>query len=53
MVVSPDVGGVARANTFAKMLPSASLAIVYKRRHGDNVVEVDLAKNMENELILF
>jgi hypothetical protein len=29
---------------FAKKLSDAPLAIVYKRRHGDNVIEVDLLK---------
>ncbi|OIW10315.1 hypothetical protein TanjilG_28066 [Lupinus angustifolius] len=40
VVVSPDVGGVARARTFAKKLSDAPLAIVDKRRHGHNVAEV-------------
>ncbi|KAH0879695.1 hypothetical protein HID58_067089 [Brassica napus] len=40
MVVSPDVGGVARARAFAKKLSDAPLAIVDKRRHGHNVAEV-------------
>lgn len=38
VVVSPDVGGVARAR--AKKLSDAPLAIVDKRRHGHNVAEV-------------
>lgn len=41
VVVSPDVGGVARARAFAKKLSDAPLAIVDKRRHGHNVAEVD------------
>ncbi|MCL7022574.1 hypothetical protein MKW94_021596 [Papaver nudicaule] len=40
VVVSPDVGGVARARGFAKKLSDAPLAIVDKRRHGHNVSEV-------------
>ncbi|KAM7274982.1 hypothetical protein ACFE04_016848 [Oxalis oulophora] len=40
IVVSPDVGGVARARAFAKKLGDAPLAIVDKRRHGHNVAEV-------------
>ncbi|KAF6158787.1 hypothetical protein GIB67_040301 [Kingdonia uniflora] len=40
VVVSPDVGGVARARGFAKKLNDAPLAIVDKRRHGHNVSEV-------------
>ncbi|KAL0815786.1 hypothetical protein Bca101_072230 [Brassica carinata] len=42
VVVSPDVGGVARARAFAKKLSDAPLAIVDKRRHGHNVAEVKL-----------
>nr|KAJ0204083.1 hypothetical protein LSAT_V11C500239760 [Lactuca sativa] len=42
VVVSPDVGGVARARAFAKKLSDAPLAIVDKRRHGHNVAEVIL-----------
>lgn len=40
VVVSPDVGGVARARGFAKKLSGAPLAIVDKRRQGHNVSEV-------------
>ncbi|CAM6034063.1 unnamed protein product [Sphagnum compactum] len=40
VVVSPDVGGVARARAFAKKLSDAPLAIVDKRRHGHNISEV-------------
>ncbi|GJU88288.1 ribose-phosphate pyrophosphokinase 1 [Tanacetum coccineum] len=40
VVVSPDVGGVARARAFANKLSDAPLAIVDKRRHGHNVAEV-------------
>ncbi|GER28288.1 ribose-phosphate pyrophosphokinase [Striga asiatica] len=40
VVVSPDVGGVARARAFAKKLGDAPLAIVDKRRHGHNIAEV-------------
>merc|ERR1712216_507412 len=40
VVVSPDVGGVARARAFAKKLDDAPLAIVDKRRSGHNVAEV-------------
>lgn len=41
VVVSPDVGGVARARAFAKKLSDAPLAIVDKRRQGHNVAEVN------------
>jgi ribose-phosphate pyrophosphokinase len=40
VVVSPDVGGVARARAFAKKLDDASLAIIDKRRQAHNVAEV-------------
>lgn len=40
VVVSPDVGGVARARAFAKKLNDAPLAIVDKRRSEHNVSEV-------------
>ncbi|MEL6321035.1 MAG: ribose-phosphate pyrophosphokinase [Cyanobacteria bacterium J06626_14] len=40
VVVSPDVGGVARARAFAKQLNSAPLAIIDKRRQAHNVAEV-------------
>ncbi|KAH9624981.1 hypothetical protein KSS87_012322 [Heliosperma pusillum] len=40
VVVSPDVGGVARARAFAKKLSDAPLAIVDKRRQAHNVAEV-------------
>jgi len=40
VVVSPDVGGVARARAFAKKLSDAPLAIVDKRRQGHNMAEV-------------
>ena len=40
VVVSPDVGGVARARSFAKKLNDAPLAIIDKRRQAHNVVEV-------------
>lgn len=40
VIVSPDVGGVARARGFAKKLNDAPLAIVDKRRQGHNVSEV-------------
>ena len=40
VVVSPDVGGVARARAFAKKLNDAPLAIVDKRRQAHNVAEV-------------
>lgn len=46
VVVSPDVGGVARARAFAKKLSDAPLAIVDKRRHGHNVAEVKSLKTM-------
>lgn len=40
VVVSPDVGGVARARNFAKLLNDAPLAIIDKRRSAHNVAEV-------------
>jgi ribose-phosphate pyrophosphokinase len=40
VVVSPDIGGVARARKFAKQLNDAPLAIVDKRRQAHNVAEV-------------
>ena len=40
VVVSPDVGGVARARAFAKKLGDAPLAIVDKRRQAHNVAKV-------------
>lgn len=40
VVVSPDVGGVARARAFAKKLDDAPLAIIDKRRQEHNVAEV-------------
>ncbi|MBW4477260.1 MAG: ribose-phosphate pyrophosphokinase [Tolypothrix brevis GSE-NOS-MK-07-07A] len=40
VVVSPDVGGVARARGFAKKLNDAPLAIVDKRRQAHNCAEV-------------
>lgn len=40
VVVSPDVGGVARARAFAKKLSDAPLAIIDKRRQAHNVAEV-------------
>ena len=39
VVVSPDVGGVARARAFAKQMRDAPLAIIDKRRSGHNVAE--------------
>jgi ribose-phosphate pyrophosphokinase len=40
VVVSPDVGGVARARAFAKRLNDAPIAIIDKRRQAHNVAEV-------------
>lgn len=39
VIVSPDIGGVARARAFAKRLNDAPLAIVDKRRPAHNQVE--------------
>ena len=39
VVVSPDVGGVARARAFAKQMQDAPLAIIDKRRTGHNMAE--------------
>lgn len=40
VVVSPDVGGVARARALAKRLDDAPLAIIDKRRQAHNIAEV-------------
>jgi ribose-phosphate pyrophosphokinase len=40
VLVSPDVGGVARARAFAKKLDEAPIAIIDKRRSQHNVAEV-------------
>lgn len=40
VIVSPDVGGVARARAFAKKLDDSPLAIIDKRRTKHNVAEV-------------
>jgi len=40
VVVSPDVGGVARARAFAKKLNDAPIAIIDKRRTQHNMAEV-------------
>lgn len=40
VIVSPDVGGVARARAVAKILNDSPLAIIDKRRSGHNVAEV-------------
>ena len=39
VVVSPDVGGVARAVAFAKLMNDAPLAIIDKRRAAHNIAE--------------
>jgi len=39
VVVSPDVGGVARARAFAKQMKDAPLAIIDKRRAAHNIAE--------------
>lgn len=39
VVVSPDVGGVARARAFAKLMSDAPLAIIDKRRSAHNIAE--------------
>ncbi len=39
VVVSPDVGGVARARAFAKLMKDAPLAIIDKRRAAHNISE--------------
>ncbi len=40
VIVSPDVGGVARARAFAKKLDDSPIAIIDKRRSQHNVAEV-------------
>uniref|UniRef100_M8BV61 ribose-phosphate diphosphokinase n=1 Tax=Aegilops tauschii TaxID=37682 RepID=M8BV61_AEGTA len=52
VVVSPDVGGVARARAFAKKLSDAPLAIVDKRRHGHNVAEASNSQSAGNVMNL-
>ena len=37
--MSPDVGGVARARAFAKLMKDAPLAIIDKRRSSHNIAE--------------
>ena len=39
VVVSPDVGGVARARAFAKLMKDAPLSIIDKRRSAHNIAE--------------
>ena len=39
VVVSPDVGGVARARAFAKQMNDAPLAIIDKRRAAHNIAQ--------------
>lgn len=53
VVVSPDVGGVARARAFAKKLSDAPLAIVDKRRQAHNVAEVNIHQSPSLVLIVF
>jgi ribose-phosphate pyrophosphokinase len=53
VVVSPDVGGVARARAFAKMLGDVPLAIVDKRRSGHNESEVmNLIGDVSNKVAI-
>eukprot|EP00241_Pyramimonas_parkeae_P004782 CAMPEP_0114255728 /NCGR_PEP_ID=MMETSP0058-20121206/17727_1 /TAXON_ID=36894 /ORGANISM="Pyramimonas parkeae, CCMP726" /LENGTH=354 /DNA_ID=CAMNT_0001370153 /DNA_START=328 /DNA_END=1391 /DNA_ORIENTATION=- len=53
VVVSPDVGGVARARAFAKKLEDAPLAIIDKRRSAHNVAEVmNLIGDVEGKVAL-
>lgn len=52
-MVSPDVGGVARARAFAKKLSDAPLAIVDKRRQGHNLAEVVLCMELYCSIIYF
>lgn len=53
VVVSPDVGGVARARGFAKRLADAPLAIVDKRRQAHNVAKVyNLIGDVEGKVAL-
>ncbi len=50
VVVSPDMGGVARARAFAKKLNDAPLAIIDKRRQAHNVAEVmNVIGDVENK----
>ena len=53
MVVSPDVGGVARARALAKRLDDAPLAIVDKRREKAGVSEVmNIIGNVEGKFCI-
>ena len=53
MVVSPDVGGVARARALAKRLDDAPLAIVDKRREKAGVSEVmNIIGNVERKFCI-
>ena len=53
MVVSPDVGGVARARALAKRLDDAPLAIVDKRREKAGVSEVmNIIGNVESKFCI-
>nr|YP_002049407.1 ribose-phosphate pyrophosphokinase [Paulinella chromatophora]ACB43197.1 ribose-phosphate pyrophosphokinase [Paulinella chromatophora] len=50
VVVSPDVGGVARARAFAKQMNDAPLAIIDKRRYEHNVAEsLTVIGNVKNK----
>jgi len=52
VVVSPDIGGVARARAFAKKL-SAPLAIIDKRRIGHNQAEVmNIIGEVKNKTVI-
>lgn len=53
VVVSPDVGGVARARSFGKLLNNAPLAIVDKRRSAHNVAEsLTVIGDVENKIAI-
>lgn len=50
VIVSPDIGGVARARSIAKQLDNAELAIIDKRRPQANVSEVmNIIGNVEGK----
>ena len=50
IIVSPDVGGVARARRYATRLDNADIAIIDKRRSGPNqVAEMKVVGNVEGK----
>lgn len=53
VIVSPDIGGVARARAFAKTLNDAPLAIIDKRRQSHNCAEVmNVIGDVDNKIAI-